>query len=64
VSVSPRPWRFEKAEEWDDMGRIVDADGETVCSFGDATQYYPTQGDPPDEDNLAFLLAAVNRDPE
>jgi hypothetical protein len=53
------PWRFEEdADDVDDMGRFVGADGTIVCSFGDDTCYYPTAGRPPDGADRQLIAAA------
>lgn len=43
------------------MGAIVDANGDIVMDFGNDTQYYPTAGDPPSDEDLEYLLVMVNR---
>jgi hypothetical protein len=53
------PWRFEEdADDIDDMGRFVGADGTIVCSFGDDTTYYPTAGSPPEGADRQLIAAA------
>lgn len=58
---TPTPWTFEPpAKDSDWQGAIKGPGGVEVCSFGDSTQYYPTEGCPPDEDDAEFLIRAVN----
>jgi hypothetical protein len=53
------PWRFEDdADDFDDMGRFVGADGTIVCSFGDDTTYYPTAGSPPEDADRRLIASA------
>lgn len=56
---SPHPWRWECEEtRGTDMGAILDATGKHVCEFGNAEQYYPTEGSPPNNADLALILEA------
>ena len=59
---SKTPWRFVTPDPkgWMGTGTILDADGKTVCDFGDCEQYYPPQGEPPSEADQEFILRAVN----
>lgn len=62
---TPGPWRFVPAggnsggsyEEGTDMGGFTSDHG-TVCWFGDDTQYYPSEGTPPSEDDARLIAAA------
>ena len=57
------PYTWEPPIKWPaegDNGRILGANGETVCHFGDSTQYYPSEGDPPSDADLALWFFAVN----
>lgn len=61
---TPTPWTFERqnkdSEDAGWQGAIKGPGGVEVCSFGDSTQYYPTEGCPPDEGDGEFLIRAVN----
>ena len=56
---TPAPWTFvpSKGPE-DDMGGLMNADGEWICWFGDSTHYYPTEGEPPSEEDARLIVAA------
>jgi len=54
---SPLPWRWVD-QKGDELPKLVDARGETVCSFGEATQFYPVEGTPPKEADAALIAAA------
>jgi hypothetical protein len=63
MATSPRPWSFREPGKWPenaDAGAFVDAGGKDVCWFGNAEQYYPTEGTPPSDDDIALILKAVN----
>lgn len=55
---SPAPWRWVRERDSSDQGAIFDANDVTVCSFGDDTLYYPVEGQPPDDADLALILKA------
>lgn len=61
---TPTPWTFERpnkdSEDAGWQGAIKGPGGVEVCSFGDSTQYYPTEGCPPDEVDGEFMIRAVN----
>lgn len=57
---TPEPWSWAEEKNAEDMGRIVGRDGSVVCGFGDCTTYYPTEGNPPSDNDLARLFACVN----
>jgi len=46
------------------MGGFVSADGQTVCTFGDCTTYYPDQGEPPELADSRLIAAAPLTDGE
>lgn len=55
-AATPGPW------EWcpqtpPQMG-YFNSPGLPVCDFGDAQQYYPTEGAPPSDEDAAFIAAA------
>ena len=62
---TPGPWEFVPAAPDDldgnhngrDMGGFRSAKG-WVCFFGDATTYYPTEGQPPDPADARLIAAA------
>lgn len=61
MTHTKEPWAWVISERrFSDMGGIYGACGGQVCHFGDAEQFYPTEGEPPSEDDLARLLACVN----
>jgi hypothetical protein len=67
-AATPGPWEWHE-NGGRDMGRFDGAEGRSVCTFGDSSDYYPTQGEPPetwDRDliahaptDLASLIATV-----
>lgn len=59
VKHTPGPWHWDDGDPLDNlMPRLVSESGEVVCDFGDCTQYYPTEGTPPDEFNARLIAAA------
>jgi hypothetical protein len=61
--ATPGPWRFvsEAPGMLDtDMGGFLGPDGASIMDFGDCTQYYPTEGSPPSEEDAALICAARN----
>jgi hypothetical protein len=54
---TPGPWTWEVLDGTD-VGSIDGPDGKRACWFGDDEQYYPTGGTPPDQADLALMLAA------
>lgn len=67
---TPGPWHIVKSMGFEDiqgnsetsditnlMG-FVNSEGKRVCWFGDATNYYPTEGDEPSEDDANLIAAA------
>jgi hypothetical protein len=56
---SPGPWQFIGEETvGTNMGGILDANGYAVCDFGDAQQYYPVNGNPPNEYDAKLMEAS------
>lgn len=63
---TPGPWIFVKSggkgnsyEDHSDMGGFKsDSTADTVCWFGDDTQYYPSEGTPPNEHDARLIAAA------
>ena len=55
---TPGPWKFEVRAKGDDMGHFTGRDGAVGCSFGDSTTYYPTEGEPPNDADIALIEAA------
>lgn len=50
---TPGPWKWVEGKgTW--RGSIEP----DVCDFGDDTQYYPTEGEPPNEANAHLIAAA------
>jgi hypothetical protein len=70
--ATPGPWRWEDRPKHGkaqvtyhtDVGGIVAGDAHMVAWFGDSETYYPTDGTPPNEHDLALLLEAVNALPD
>jgi len=61
--VSPRPWRWLTSDElgsFQELGRIVDANGDTVLDFGNTEPYYPSAGEEPSSEDAAWIIEAVN----
>jgi len=56
--LTPGPWGFVEEGNLRDMGSIVGSNGETICWFGDSERYYPSEGEPPNDADLALILAA------
>lgn len=52
------PWCFKRKDDDTDNGGLYNLEGDLVCHFGDSEQYYPTDGTPPDEDDMALITAA------
>lgn len=52
------PWCFKRKDDDTDNGGLYNLEGNLVCHFGDSEQYYPTDGTPPDEDDMALITAA------
>ena len=45
---SPGPWKWSKEIPRDnELPVLLDASDQVVCGFGNAAQYYPTEGLPP-----------------
>jgi hypothetical protein len=57
ATFTPGPWQWIHGAG-DTMPKIVGANGEKVCDFGDATQYYPTEGDPPVPADRYLMIAS------
>lgn len=62
---TPGPWEFvpPSQREWHernekDLGGIRNSEGEWVCTFGDSTQYYPSEGEPPGEADAHLITTA------
>lgn len=55
---TPGPWIWKDEMDFENLGGIAGANGEKVCSFGDSTQYYPTEGTVPSDVDKALILAA------
>lgn len=51
-------WCFKRKDDNTDNGGLYNLEGNLVCHFGDSEQYYPTDGTPPDEDDMALITAA------
>lgn len=58
----PPPWRWKEPLGEDEMPVLLDRDGDVVCHFGDATQYYPSEGEPPEGMAAAVIEAAGETD--
>ena len=52
------PWCFKREDDDTDNGGLYNLEGNLVCHFGDSEQYYPTDGVPPDEDDMTLITAA------
>jgi len=56
---TPGPWQFQvRASQENHMGEFIGRDGAVVCSFGDGTTFYPTEGEPPNDADIALIEAA------
>ena len=54
---TPGPWRWDDGDCEDDMPRLMAPSGK-VCHFGNAMQYYPTEGKPPSNSDARLIAAA------
>ena len=55
--ISPWPWSWaERNKKTEDLGAIQDSNKENICSFGNCTQYYPSEGEEPAEINKEFII--------
>lgn len=59
MSRSPGPFRWKANLGPLELPVLLDADGNVVCDFGNAGQYYPTEGTPPSESNAELLRASA-----
>jgi len=59
LSATPGPWEWKEYGLGNecDMPALVSRRA-TVCEFGNAEQYYPTEGTPPGESDSAYIAAA------
>ena len=55
-AATPGPWEWHPGHRTT-MGDFQGPRG-SICDFGDATQYYPTEGTPPSDADAAFIAAA------
>jgi len=58
---TPGPWHWDSQDDVIDCGNLPAlraANGETICHFGDDTDYYPTEGNPPSEADARLIAAA------
>ena len=53
---TPGPWNWDDGED-QDLPKLL-APSSKVCDFGNAEQYYPTSGDPPNEADAHLIAAA------
>jgi hypothetical protein len=62
MSHTPGPWTWRVGAPGQDcgapVGTIVGRDDALVCDFGDATQFYPDEGMPPNDADRALIVAA------
>lgn len=54
----PWPWKWIP-EVGDTMPALVDANGDEIFNFGNARQYYPSEGSPPEDPRILELLRAA-----
>jgi hypothetical protein len=54
---TPGPWKFMPTEG-DVMGKFIGNNNAVVCDFGYSTQYYPTEGKPPNDADARLIAAA------
>ena len=54
---TPGPWSWAETSSSMNMPCLTSPSGE-ICNFGDDTQYYPTEGIPPNEANARLIAAA------
>lgn len=63
AKATPGEWSFvaegDNGNRGHDMGGFKAGD-RWVCTFGDSTQYYPEEGTPPEPQDAALIVAAVN----
>lgn len=61
---TPGPWEWEGNPNRDEnyydgpLAVLRGPNGEEICSFGDCTQYYPSQGVEPQPDDARLIAAA------
>lgn len=60
VKHTPGPWHWVPSPHatHPDMGAFFSDGGQRVCWFGDAEQYYPSQGEPPSDADARLIAAA------
>lgn len=60
VKHTPGPWNWVPSPHatHPDMGAFFSEGGQRVCWFGDAEQYYPSQGEPPSDADARLIAAA------
>lgn len=57
--VPPTPAGNYVCDDGEDLGGIRNIEtGEWVCTFGCSTQYYPSEGSPPNDEDARLILAA------
>lgn len=55
------PWHWiEGSEKTNDRAKLIGANGDEVCNFGNCAQYYPTDGTEPSDDDKIRIVMAVN----
>jgi hypothetical protein len=52
--ATPGPWHWKEELRHDDMPRLLSPSGR-VCDFGNSTQYYPSEGEPPSDEDAAHI---------
>jgi hypothetical protein len=62
---TPGPWELvppKPSSEWRDESELdlggFKAGEEWICTFGDSTNFYPSEGSPPSEANARLIAAA------
>lgn len=59
ATEGPWYWKEHPDNEWNnEMPWIVNELGQKIMDFGDAEQFYPVQGMPPNEEDVQFIIHA------
>ena len=56
------PWRWALSQDaigsYGDQPALVGPNNDIICHFGDSTQYYPTEGYPPSDEDSRLIAKA------
>ena len=61
TGFTPGPWKFYAADldlDGTFCGSFIDDAERRICYFGDAEQYYPTEGESPSKEDAALIASA------